>query len=501
MCLNGVCFRFSDYAGKKVAVFVSGPGYLEYPWALETAFRLKHAGAEVIIFDFSDFASPYAMRIKVLGVRLPIRSRQILRSMLLSKQSTIENVLKKASFKNGIEYSRIRIPTTCQIQFGSIQLKSLKGQKWGPLDAFEIIQSTLSSFEKRSLGPEDYISKSLVSNIKFAIKQTELALYNLEQFNIDTVFLANGRQPTQATITLAFRNSGTDVVLYESGGGYIYPSVLKKRLDYFLTSPANSEELRQKIMCKSFFQKGNLELAKVVHENILKRDLIPYKLNYLTDEPTSFDLQEKNNGRNFAFFATSEWEISILQGKAQEAIRNSEFPNQVAAVQAIVDLLNDGDRLYLRLHPSDPGNHAEAESKWDAFKANPKVTMFLPSSRINSYEIAQEMDANFVWASFLGFELALRGIPSAVLGDAVYAPCFQENWIREKAKLKDFMSDPREVTKDLLLHYSKYLAEGGFEITESSTDGSRKIDIQDLKVDCARPFFTWLPKSWLASIS
>ena len=500
MCLNGVCFRFSDYAGKKVAVFISGPGYLEYPWALETASRLKHAGAEVMIFDLSDFASPYAMRIKVLGIMLPIRSRHILRSILLNKQSKIENVLRKVCLEKRIEYSRIKIPSSRQIQFGSIQLKSLKGQRWGPLDAFEITQSTLSSFEKKSLGPNEYVSKALVSNIKFAIKQTELVLSDLKQFHIDTVFLANGRQPTQATITLEFRNNGTEVVLYESGGGYIYPSVLKKRLDYFLSSPANSEELRQKIMCKTFFQKGDVELAKFVHENIRKRDLIPYKLNYLTDDPTSFEVEEAKNGRNFAFFSTSEWEISILQEEPHTAIQGG-FPNQVAAVQAIIDLLHDGDRLYLRLHPSDPGNHAEAESKWDDFKNHPKVTIFPPGSRINSYEIAQKMDANFVWASFLGFELALRGIPAAVLGDAIYARCFKQNWIQEKAKLKEFISNPRVVSQDLLLYYSNYLAVGGFEITESSTDASRGIKIQNVKVDFTRPFLTWLPKSWLASIS
>ena len=149
MCLNGICFSFSNYTGKKVAVFISGPGYLEYPWALETASRLKEVGAEVMVFDLSDFASPYAMRIKVLGLVLPIKSRRILRSIFLNRKYRIENILKDVCERKGIKYERSSISQSRHNQGGLIQLNSLEGQKWGNLDAFKIAQSTLSSFAKR----------------------------------------------------------------------------------------------------------------------------------------------------------------------------------------------------------------------------------------------------------------------------------------------------------------------------------------------------------------
>jgi hypothetical protein len=56
MCLNDNCFNFQKFSKSKVAVFISGPGNLEYPWALETALRLKSAGAHVTVFDVSDYA-------------------------------------------------------------------------------------------------------------------------------------------------------------------------------------------------------------------------------------------------------------------------------------------------------------------------------------------------------------------------------------------------------------------------------------------------------------
>ncbi len=501
MCLNGNCFSFSNYAGKKVAVFVSGPGYLEYPWALETASRLKDIGADVTVFDLSDFASPYAMRIKVLGILLPIKSRRILRSIFLDRKYRIENILKDVCERKGIRYERSSISHSSLYHGGLTQLNSLEGQKWGNLDAFKIAQSTLSSFEKRKLGSNDFVSSKLIRNIKFAVEHIQLELARIKHLNFDATFLANGRQPTQAAITLEFRNSGTDVILYEAGGGYIYPTYLKKRLDYFLSSPANSAELRAKIMCESNFQKGNLDLANKVQESVRNRSLIPYRLNYLTDQPLTFEKVASRPGKNFAFFSTSEWEISVLQDASQVAVEDTEFQSQIAAVQAIVELMQDDDRLYLRLHPSDPGNHSEAESKWDVFKDNPQVILFPTNSRVNSYEIAEKMDANFVWASFLGFELALREVPVAALGDAIYASCFQDNWIKNRFDLAEFMSNPKLVSKDLLIYYSNYLAVGGFEIVESNTDEDRNIKIGVIGIDSMRPIFRLLPKKWQRAIS
>ena len=501
MCLNGNCFSFSNYAGKKVAVFISGPGYLEFPWALETASRLKDEGAEVTVFDLSDFASPYAMRIRILGILLPIKSRQILRCIFLKGEYRIENLVKNVCQGKGINYERSRISQPSYYQSGLTQLNSLKGQKWGNLDAFKIAQSTLSSFEKRKLGSTDFVSNNMICNIKFAVQQIQLEVSRIKQLNFDAAFLANGRQPTQAAITLGFRNSGTNVILYEAGGGYIHPTYLKKRLDYFLSSPANSTELREKIMCESNFQKGNLDLAFKVQEKVRTRSLIPYTLNYLTDQPLTFEKDRSRSGRDLAFFSTSEWEISILHDEFEVAVENAGFPSQIAAVQAIVELMQENDRLYLRLHPSDPGNHSEAESKWNIFKNNPKVIVFPTSSRVNSYEIAEQMDANFVWASFLGFELALREIPVAVLGDAIFASCFQDNWIKTRFDLEKFMSKPKLVSRDLLIYYSNYLAVGGFEIAESNTDEDRNIKIGNISVDSPRPFFSLLPKKWIRAIS
>ncbi len=501
MCLNGNCFDFSNYADKKVAVFISGPGYLEYPWALETALRLKRVKAKVAVIDLSDFATPYAMRLRIFGRYLPFRARRVFRCLLFKSESRIENVMREICLGKGVDYFREQIPSTKEFRKGLIHLNALKGITWGHLDAFQICQSTFSSFKKISLESTDLIDYKLVCNVKHSIEQTHIQVEGWKKQNFDAIFLANGRQPVQAEITISFRRAGVDVVLYESGGGYIFPSFLKKRLEYFLTSPANSSELREKINCTNSTHTIDSSLAELVEKNVRDRDLIPFRLNYLTDIPSDFDRTKLATGKNFAFFSTSEWEISILQDYDTTSNLERLFESQIAAVETILDFLEDEDRLFIRLHPSDPGNHAGAEEKWKVFESNRKVVFFFPESRVDSYKLASAMDGNFVWATFLGYELALRGMPVAIVGDAVYASCFGRNWIRDIKDLELFVDTPEIVPKEMLAPYSNYLAVGGVEILESDTDQHRHVTLAGRRVDRPRFMFSFAPRKVIGATS
>jgi hypothetical protein len=501
MCLNGNCFVFSKYAGKKVAVFISGPGYLEFPWALETASRLKDSGADVSIIDLAEYATPYAMRLRILGKWMPIGARRFLRNVFLTNKSLVENVLCKSCLDKKIKYVRECIPSLVEVKSELIPLNSVTGQTWGHLDAFDICHSTFSSFFKRNLEPTDLVDKRFVLGIEHAIKQASAQVDDFKKNQFCAVFLANGRQPVQAELALGFRSQGLEVILYEAGGGYVFPSLLRKRIDYFFTSPLNHFEHISKVSCPTKIENGDLELASVVEENVLSRDIIPFRLNFLTENPSTFDHSRLAEGRNFAFFSTSEWEISVLHGEKFSWEKERFFQNQIASVDSILSLLGENDRLFIRLHPSDPGNKSDAEDKWKVFDGNPKVVVYSPHSRVNSYELALKMDGNFVWASFLGYELALRGVPIAVVGDAFYAQCFGDKWIRSVSSLKHFIDNPQPISRDYLFPYSNYLATGGFEIRETQTDENRRIIMGGIRVDKARMIFKLLPQKLLGAIS
>ena len=194
-------------------------------------------------------------------------------------------------------------------------------------------------------------------------------------------------------------------------------------------------------------------------------------------------------------------EISILQNYESSSTYEGLFANQISAVDSILNFLEEEDRLFVRLHPSDPGNQASAEAKWKLFENNRKVVFYSPDSRVDSYKLAAEMDGNFVWATFLGYELALRDIPVAIVGDAVYASCFGKNWIKDYVGLKKFIENPNLVPQEMLSPYSNYLAVGGVEILESETDQQRQVTMAGRKVDRPRNIFPFIPGKIKGAIS
>ena len=189
------------------------------------------------------------------------------------------------------------------------------------------------------------------------------------------------------------------------------------------------------------------------------------------------------------FFATTDWEFSILY-KSSGA--RSEFVSQFDAVQGIISLLGPQDSLIIRLHPNDPSNPAPADNGWETFALNENVVIIPPESRIDSYKLAADADANFVWTSFLGYELALRGIPVAIMGEAIYAKCFVENYIVNYEGLANFIQNPFSPNLELVDMYTNYLVQGGYEIQSSKTYQGRRIFIMEHQVDTFNKFFGWV---------
>ena len=500
MCLNEKCFNFDDFVGKKVAVVISGPGYLEYPWALETAQRLKNSGAFVSVFDLSDFALRYAMRLSLNGFRLPVATRKVLRKILLSRRSLIENSFAYQCSKNNILFRKLKSRKSLNIELvqKNLPLNSLTGVRWGELSALEITHSFLSSKAKRNLQLSDFVSKTEVYEIKTSILETTEFARVLVNKNFDSFFVANGRQPVSAALTTYLRGSGKIVHLYESAGGYIFQEELTPCIDYFESSPANPVELQKKIMCDRFLDAKNIENLEVIMERIRSRKSIAFGLDYLTDNSFSFNSNLLSPSKNYAFFTTTDWEVSVLY---RHVNKDGNIDNQKNAVKAILSMISETDKLFIRLHPSDPGNKADADGFWKEFTCDSRVVLIDSHSRLNSYELAEKMNANFVWTSFLGFELSLRKLPVAVLGEAFYGPVLANNWIRTENDLRRFISHPTNVESDNLHRYVNYLAFGGFPIMYSRTDRNRKIFIDNLQVDKLKKAFSWLPEKYRLAIS
>jgi hypothetical protein len=491
VCFNGRCFNFEQFKGKRVAVFISGPGDLEYSWALETALRLNGAGAKTTMIDLSDYSLRYSARIRFLGFRLHHRSRRFLRSLFLSGKMRIENKVSTICREHDIEWARFFSKSSLGKFFYSRKttLTKLKGVHWGPIDAEKIIHSTFSSNYRRSIGSDEQLGMKKVLEIEGAISQTLKFLQTFKFEEYTHFFMANGRQPVSACLTLFLREKGKGVYLYESAGGYVFPELLDSYLDYWESSPANPAELQAKVMCEQNFKNVELVLLAQVSEIIKSRSSIAYSVNYLTDSPTYLQVDRSLLSRVFVFFATTDWEFSILYSSSGA---KSDFVSQFDAVQAIISNLEPQESLIIRLHPSDPNKSAPADDGWQKFALDRRVIIIPPESRIDSYKLAADADGNFVWTSFLGYELALRGIPVAVMGEAIYAKCFPENYLLSHEGLEDFMQHPSPPSLELIDRYTNYLARGGFEILSSKTYPGRRIFIHGQQVDTFRKVFGFI---------
>ena len=501
MCWEEKCFSFENYTGKKVLVFICGPGYLEYPWAIETISRLHSAGAKVEVVDFSGVAAAYAMRIKYGPFTLPAISRTLLRNIVFSRKSRIEIVTSKICKEFKIPYKKHTMYFHGTSIRKTIKIGRFSGIHWESLNAREILRSVFSSYERRALTDDDIIDLRKAKKIKSAILKTSRLTQAYKKNGFDTAFVANGRQPVQASVVLELRDKKISVITYEAGGGYVFPNVLKKRLDYYYTSSANTLETQEKILCKKLVMPKDLAIGEEgLVELIKSRISVPYTLNYL-ENSISFIPEKKSNGRNYAFFTTSAWETSVIEISPEYRNKKTAFLDQIEAIKCVITNLEVNDKLFLRLHPIDPGMPSQEEKVWQHFRGMSNIEVIDAYSKIDSYELAASMDANFAWTSFLGFELALKKIPIAVLGDAVYAPLFNENWLRTPDKIKFWMESPGLCSEIDLLKYIRYLAVGGFEIKSSETDDSRRVKIDGTYLDNPRMIFSKLPSKLLNKIS
>ena len=501
MCWDGKCFSFEHYKGKKVLVFICGPGYLEYPWAIETIFRLHNSGAKVQVVDMSNVATVYAMRLTYGPIRLPAVSRSIFRSILLIRKNRVEIITKNICKGLNIPYKKHALYFNKTSFKRKTQIKSFKGIRWSNLEAREILLSIFSTYERRAMNDEDIVDFRKVIQIRSAIIRTSRLIKSYEKDRIDAAFVANGRQPVQAAVTLGLRNKKISVITYEAGGGYVFPKILRKRLDYFFTSPANTIELQSKVLCKNLMIPKDSEVdEKLLIELLKNRTSVPYGIDFL-ENSVGFNSTKKSVGRNFAYFATSGWETSVIEISPDYKNKITSFSDQIDSIKYIVNNLDKNDKLFLRLHPIDPGIESIEEAVWQEFNYFNNVEVINSYSKINSYDLAANMDANFTWISFFGFELALKKIPVAVLGDAGYAPLFHDNWIKTPNELKKWMEKPKLCPDKDLVKYIRYLALGGVEIKSSTTDEFRHVTVDKYQADKPRFLFAKISPKLISAIS
>jgi hypothetical protein len=493
MCWGNKCFEFRDFDQKSALVFVSGPGYLEYPWALETALRAKESGAIVTVVDLSSYAKFYAQRLKIKGIRLPINARAILRVIFLLKQYRIENLVREKLELNNITYLNLKPHKGNLLKKpkGAIKIDYYKGLYYGRINFHDLLLTVLSGFQRKKIESDEAIDKEMATDVQNAVLKTVSLLESnnfIDKFQV--VFLCNGRMPVQAVLTKYARDLNKNLFLYEGGGGYIYPKISDLHLDYFITSPHNKFEHQEKVKCflhktEIFQVTGGYEYLDYIKSSVHP----PFNLDWIPGRKKlnleSLGLVEKNY---FVYYASSEYELSISTGISPEEQKKlgSNFIDQIHAVNSIIENLNEEDFLVIRLHPRDPGIPGTVEKYWRQFYGKKNVVMISHESNVDSYSLGTASKGVLVWDSTIGFELATMGVPVGTLGNASYACQLKNGNVLNSEILRLWLRNPQVTTIEMLLPYAIYLRYSGFPLKYSKTTLDRKIFIDGIEADRAK---------------
>jgi hypothetical protein len=484
-------FNIEQFRNQKVAIFVSGPGYLEYPWAYETAILLKQNGAEVTVFDLSQIAEMYAMRLFIKNWRSPYFVRRLLRKFFLIKTSRID-----LKFHELLEFNEIKCEKTKFKYLDYIILKKkykTKNQRIGNLKSlvindlpiYEILLTAFANFEKAFLSDEYVVDKNFARDILIAVSKVYSDIELSKFINFTSIFIANGRQPVQATLYNIFKGIGVQVILYEASGGFIFPKLFERRIDYWLTNPLNPIENYSKVRNMEKLSLPDDYFNQIMNL-IQNRNLVPYNIDFLKNASTNLKIEKNTEGRNFVYFASSEWEISVIDRTENRKNWSTTFKNQIEAIKSILKYMNSSDKLYIRLHPSDPGRTAYDEAFWINLPKDNRIKVIPANSNIDSYALAYESDLSFAWISFIAIELCLRNLKIAVLGEPIYGPNFQDCWLKDEHELSIWLNNPKKLNPNNLNNYFKYLTHGGYPIKHSHITDDRKIFLQGEQVDLPR---------------
>jgi hypothetical protein len=308
----------------------------------------------------------------------------------------------------------------------------------------------------------------------------------------DTVFLANGRMPLPAFLTAKLRRMGLSVVLYEGGGGYMFPEISAKRIEYWFTSPANELETQEKVITfaeritsEEYF--GGLEYFDLLSN----RSKIPFGTPYLNPATAKEPLPIKKP--YVVFFSSSEWEWNINLGIQRETLLTfgTKFESQRAFALKLLDLMPPHVTLVIRVHPSDPGIGNEHESFWNQISKNPKVILIGANDNTDSYKLASKAQVNFVWSSLLGIELGIRKFSVGIAGNAIYAKLFPGNQVWSEEQLQYFLSKPDTLDEKNIVVACAFFRYGGQLIEFSRTLPNRQVWLQGRRTDTPR--FSRLP--------
>ena len=273
------------------------------------------------------------------------------------------------------------------------------------------------------------ISDLVISNIDVTLYKKEFgkelrsaidcdfsAMYSLQKYDPDLVYIYNGRIPAYNPVMKICKEKGYKFYVYEypiylyedpllTEGYYPHDLVrLSKHLKEI--SSASVIPINQQIQLGESWLRKRVEGASIDLSTsyIKNQNNLQLPSNWSTDE------------FNLVFFTSTEHEFKMVE----EVLGKNFFTTQIDCIQQIVSKLDlDRMRVTIRMHPNSMKDQGFVDSFRNFGRVN-RVEIIAPESPIDSYSLIKHANLVITFGSTIGVESAYLGIPTFSLGSAIY---------------------------------------------------------------------------------
>jgi len=393
---------FNSYATKgPIIVFHTYPNDLYTSWVLEYVNFLtsKSKKSNVWIVDCATFAPHKEMTSLALLKRFFLRTNQNSNLLLryIAEKTSSELLTCRADWK-GLKFA---------LRISKAILMSPSTRAWLSLEKlpFSLRRSVHSSMSNKYgtlyYRPLFHFAGILARSLSY-YSSLHRASEIIKQVRPKYVVVCNSRLPNSAAAVEAARELGIRILFLERGGT---PGLY----NVFEHSPHATRARTN--ACEQMWKKNSGEAGQVAREIAstyieLRRQIDPNSGKSWNHERkvSSYIDQVRNEGYSkvCVFYTTTELEVAVYGDETPQ----NDFADQGEALRALDEVLDLDWAIVVRRHPAkvrkfrkDP----EAET-WRGLSRK-RIFWIEPSSRIDSYDIAERADLACHWDSSIGAEI------------------------------------------------------------------------------------------------
>jgi hypothetical protein len=241
----------------------------------------------------------------------------------------------------------------------------------------------------------------------FAFERTILLI---DRYHPKTILTFNGRFALCKPIWEAARIKGVNIIFHERGADYtrfIMQNQQANDLSYIRSQIVDSwgdgGSERGDIGHTFFARKRQGDgIGWMSFTNSQERGLVPAKIQR----------------KRIVYFSSSDDEYASVGAM----VSNPLFTSQRAAIKWLINYVEARPdiELVVRLHPNKLDASARERSWWEELRGD-NVIVITPGDRVDSYALVESADVVVSYGSTIGIEATYWGVPSILLGDALYS--------------------------------------------------------------------------------